>query len=284
MKTLNTNEILTLSIRVSEKIANKNLHNFIKSSIINSNLYFSKNTYYYFYYNLKTFTYEIIFYEKLSEEIILEPLLLIQHLNKNDNKVMLLLVKDYFVLTKNNKLLIFKKVNSIDKDEINLYVKQIYKIEEFEVLDITQKYLETLVSEQHLALNVEFISLYSKKSFYIFNVFVIVASFILILMLYLEYYKVGNVNDTKSTEKIVNIIKKDKIIDKTIALFKYIKLNNITIDKVSFSNKKIQTTLYHKKKSHLLSFANTYKKNFYIKLLTYDDIKDMYKMEIIVEN
>lgn len=283
MKILNTNEISTLSIKVTEEITKKSLHNFLKTSISNSNAFFSKNTYYYFYYNSNTLTYEIIFYENLSQNRVLEPFSIVQKLNKNDNVVKIFLFYDYFVVSKNDKIMILKKVSRINIDEISLYVTQMYKIQEFEIVEITQDYLDTLSQEKQLTIKHEFYPLHPKKSFFVFGVFLIASLFVLMLIIYNEYYKVEHTKNTNPITEMVHIGSNSKIIDKTTELFKYIKLNHIIIDKITYSNKKIKTILFHKKKSHLLSFADIYKKNFYIKFLKYNDMKNMYTMEITIE-
>jgi len=283
MEILNINEISTLSIKVTEEITKKSLHNFLKTSIKNSNSYFSKNTYYYFYYNSNTLTYEIILYEKLSQKATLEPFLITQKLNQNDEVIKIFLVNDYFIVSKNTKLLILKKVNSIDEEEISLYVNQMYKIEEFEIIEITQDYLDSLAQEKCLFLNDGFYPLHPKKSFFVFSIFATASLFVLLFMIYSMYYKVEYINTTKPIKEIVHKTSTEGTINKTIELFKYIKLNHITIDKVIYSNKKIKTILYHKKKSQLLSFANSYKKNFRIKFLKFNEIQRMYTMEITIE-
>jgi len=283
METLNANKISTLSIKVTEEITKKSLHNFLKTSIKNSNSYFSKNTYYYFYYNSNSLTYEIIFFEKSSQNITLEPFLIVQKLNHNDDVVKVFLVNDYFIVSKNTKLLILKKVNRIDEEEISLYVNQMYKIQEFEIIEITQDDVHALSQEKYLPLKDEFYSLYPKKSFFTFSIFATASSFVLLFMIYSVYYKVEYINTTKPIKKIIQKNSTDRTINKTIELFKYIKINHITIDKVIYSNKRIKTTLFHKKKSQLLSFANSYKKNFHIKFLKFNEIKRMYTMEITIE-
>jgi len=160
MKTFNTNEISTLSIKVTEEISKRNIHAFLKTTISNSNVFFSKNTYYYFYYNSNTLTYEIIFYEKQSQNTTLEPFLITQKLSQNDDIVKIFLVNDYFIVSKNHKLLIFKKVDKIDIDEISLYVKQMYKIDEFETIEITENYVDSLGEENNLKLNGAYIGVF----------------------------------------------------------------------------------------------------------------------------
>ena len=283
MKTLNTNEISTLSINVTEEITKRNIYSFIKTAILNNNVSVSKNTYYYFYFHSNILTYEIIFYEKTSDKITVMPFLITQKLNENDDIIKIFLVTDYFVVSKNNKVLIFKKVNSINLEEISLYVKQIYKIEEFKMIEVRQDYVKTITQGKDFVAKYDFYPLYPKKSFYIFSVFVILTLIGLILMIYTEYYKVKHVKTTKPVNNLVVKVSSNSSIDKTLELFKYIKLNGIMIEKVSSSNKKIKTILYHHQKSQLLLFANTYKNKFNIKLLKYDDIKGMYSMEIVIE-
>ncbi|MGK0256345.1 MAG: hypothetical protein ACI81I_000962, partial [Arcobacteraceae bacterium] len=50
MKVLDIENIHTLSIKVTEKIAKKNLLKFIRTTIFNSELSFSKTSHFYFYY------------------------------------------------------------------------------------------------------------------------------------------------------------------------------------------------------------------------------------------
>lgn len=283
METLNANEISTLSIRVTEEIVEKNLHNFLKTSIINSNLYFSENTYYYFYYNANTFIYEIIFYEKLSSNTILEPFIIVQKLNKDDDIVKVILLSNYFIVSKKNKLLLMKKVHTMDIKEVSLYVNQMYKIQKFETHHISQEYLDDIKQEKHLHVKDEFYPLYPKKSFALFSTFTVSSVILLILMIYTVYYKKDDIQHIKPVISVVNTDSSEMTIKKTSELFHHIKTEGIIIDKIIYFNKKIKTTLYHENKSYLLSFANTYKNNLQIKVLNYNEMNSMFTMEIIIE-
>ncbi len=179
--------------------------------------------------------------------------------------------------------MILKKVDNIDNEEISLYINQIYKIKEFEIIEITQDILDSLVNEKNSLTMSLFYPLYPKKSFYFFCTFIVLTFLVFGFILDNIYNKKHNMKTTQVTPIVLHRASDSKTILKIIELFKYIKLNGIKIDKISYSKGKIKTTLYHKKKSHLLIFVNTYKKHLMIKLLKYNEIKRIFTMEITVE-
>ncbi len=284
MKILNAKEINTLSIKVTEEINKKNLHSFLKTSIINSGLDISKNSYYYFYYNKYASTYEILFYEKVSESIVLEPFLVLEKYPKNCASVRVYITNDYFVIVQNNKLLIFKKVTTSDIDEISSYIKQIYKIEKFEMIQLSSKELSLLKQEGVSVSQEYFYPLYHKNSFRFFMIFSIFGFILLLGFLYIENNKIKNIKSTPIFSPQVKTQKRISVGDKIDVLFKNLKSYNIVIEKIEYENGKFQTIVYHKNKTDLLNFANLYINKIQIKTLKYDDSKKLYAMEVIIEN
>jgi len=288
MKILTVDDISTLSVKVTEKIEEKNLHNFIRTAIINSDFIITKYYYYHYYYHSKTFTYEIIFYEKLSSKTFLEPFFLINQYSNNSNydDINVLLVKNYLMVTKHNRLLILKKVKKLDKEEISLYLQQIYKIKEFKIIEVSEEDFEKSIEKSSMIEVTGSYALYPKKSFYFFIVFIISSLLICFISIYVDYINVNNITIVKQpiVKEIENkTITSKNIIIQTIELFKYLKVKKIQIEKVVYSKNKIKTTLSHKEKSNLLEFVKKYKKNIHLKSLIFSEIKNIYTMDISFE-
>jgi len=288
MKILTVDDISTLSVKVTEKIEEKNLHNFIRTAIINSDFIITKYYYYHYYYHSKTFTYEIIFYEKLSSKTFLEPFFLINQYSNNSNydDINVLLVKNYLMVTKHNRLLILKKVKKLDKEEISLYLQQIYKIKEFKIIEVSEEDFEKSIEKSSMIEVTGSYALYPKKSFYFFIVFIISSLFICFISIYVDYINVNNIAIVKQpiVKEIENkTITSKNIIIQTIELFEYLKVKKIQIEKVVYSKNKIKTTLSHKEKSNLLEFVKRYKKNIHLKSLIFSEIKNIYTMDISFE-
>jgi len=288
MKILTVDDISTLSVKVTEKIEEKNLHNFIRTAIINSDFIITKYYYYHYYYHSKTFTYEIIFYEKLSSKTFLEPFFLINQYSNNSNydDINVLLVKNYLMVTKHNRLLILKKVKKLDKEEISLYLQQIYKIKEFKIIEVSEEDFEKSIEKSSMIEVTGSYALYPKKSFYFFIVFIISSLFICFISIYVDYINVNNIAIVKQpiVKEIENkTITSKNIIIQTIEFFEYLKVKKIQIEKVVYSKNKIKTTLSHKEKSNLLEFVKRYKKNIHLKSLIFSEIKNIYTMDISFE-
>jgi len=284
METFPVENISTLSINVSEVIEEKNLHQFLRSSIENSNIIASSSTYYNFYYNADISTYEIIVFQKESNKIKIEPFLLLQKYYKSDDIVKVILTAGYFLVIKNDKILILKKMENSDKEEISLYLKQIYKIDKFEIIETTTESLKSLKKEETFSLVFPSYPLYPKKSFYYFLLFCIFSMGLLFILIYFDYEPKNDFSKTKTQSTIVtNTVTGKKTVKKVLNLFSYIQSQNIIIDKILYSNKKIKTVLYHNNKLQLLQFVNIYKSKLELKSLKYNETNKLYAMEISLE-
>ena len=275
-------ELFTLSIRVSEKIESKNLHIFLRTSILNSDIITSKNSFYYFYYNSNTTTYEIIVFKRDIDKFLPEPFLLAENYLVKDNTIRVFLRDEYFLITQNHKLLIVKKVNKIEKEELSLYIKQVYKIRKFDivddVIDLSNFQPKNTTQSKQLFL------LYPKKSFYYFCLFSISVLLLLCISIYLEKNKY---NDVVIKRPIIqkHIVKLDNpsIVPFVTELFTYIKSKNIRIQQVYYINNQFKTTLMHSNKSSLLEFVNEFNKNISLKYFKYDEVKDIYMLDVSLE-
>ena len=282
MKILNINDIQTLTIKVTEEINPKNLHLFLKTSILNSGLPFSKNSFYYYFYHLDLLTYEIIFYEKNAEDIFLEPFLLLEEYSKTDNSVKVYVTDSYFVVVKSSKVLVLKKITTLDMNEISTYIQQIYNLSNFELIQISNETLLDIAQQKRSLYMDGFYPLYSKKSFNIFLAFSLLGLFLLLIFLYIGNLETAN-KVTPIVQKKIQVKHKSDVMTQVNLLFKNIKSNTIIIEKINYENKHFQTILYHKEQKKLLDFANIYGAKIDIKTLKYEPTKKLYRMEVDIE-
>jgi len=282
MKILNINDIQTLTIKVTEEINPKNLHLFLKTSILNSGLPFSKKSFYYYFYHLDLLTYEIIFYEKNAEDIFLEPFLLLEEYSKTDNSVKVYVTDSYFVVVKSSKVLVLKKITTLDMNEISTYIQQIYNLSNFELIQISNETLLDIAQQKRSLYMDGFYPLYSKKSFNIFLAFSLLGLFLLLIFLYIGNLETAN-KVTPIVQKKIQVKHKSDVMTQVNLLFKNIKSNTIIIEKINYENKHFQTILYHKEQKKLLDFANIYGAKIDIKTLKYEPTKKLYRMEVDIE-
>lgn len=282
MKTFDIDDISTLSVQVTEEIEAKNLHSFLRTSILNSNIHISNSTYY-FYYNKHTFTYEIVIYNNLSEHTMMSIFGVIEEHNLNDNKIKVYLTQKYFFISQNKKLLILKKVNYTNTDEISLYIEQIYKLKNFELILLKDDEIDSLLNNTEVKKIDGIYDIYPKKSFYIFSIFLFTS--VIIFSFFMYTTTIPN-NKEKPQLPIVQNIYKQKSTEVIVKLFEFmedIKSHEISIEKIVYGTSKIETILYHKNKSHLLDFTRRYTESFQIEFLNYNKLKNMYQMKVTLE-
>ena len=283
MKLLNASEINTLSIKVTEKIHKKNLFKFLRTNILNSELSYTKNSFFYYTYITHSSTYEIFLYDKTTQDTILEPFILPYLLPRS--KVQSLYITDnYFALFENESLLCLKNISNTSDEEIIDYIKQIYKLEDFEVLLVSSSLLNNVDLKKYKAYNQVEVALYEDKSFLIFNLYLGISSFLLLAFLIYQVtqnsYQEIHYKPTTYKQKIPLL---NKPFEKVHELFSYIELNTMYINKISYTNNKIKTTLYDTNKQSLLKILNKYKKNIKLKSLVFSSENKLYSMDVIIE-
>jgi len=276
------NDITTLSIEVSEEIEPNSLHAFLRTSIVNSNSLSSDNSYYSFFYNKNTFIYELIIFEKYLNTKLPEPFYLLNKATIKDDKIRVYLEENYFIITKNNQILIFKTIKNTDKKEIILYIEQFYKIKDFEIIEYKSGISD--LDTQDSTTSDYIYPLYPKKSFNYFLVFVMISILILSGLIYQDYKKAQNSSTgVKSSQKNNSVINNSIIVSNVPDVFAYIKTNNIEIKKLFYINNQLKTSLAHKEKSYLLGFMNQYKEHIRLKSLKYDVAKSLYVLDVSLE-
>jgi len=283
MKLLNASEINTLSIKVTEKIHKKNLFKFLRTNILNSELSYTKNSFFYYTYITHSSTYEIFLYDKMTQDTILEPFILPYLLSRS--KVQSLYITDnYFALFENESLLCLKNISNTSDEEIIDYIKQIYKLDDFEVLIVPSSLLNNFDLKKYKPYNQLEVALYEDKSFVVFTVYLGISSFLLLLFLMYQFTQndYPEIQDKPKTNKH-KIPPLNKPFKKAHELFSYIEVNTMYIKKISYTNNKIKTTLYDTNKQSLLKLLNKYNKNIQLKSLVFSSENKLYSMDVIIE-
>jgi len=283
MRKLTTEEIHTLSIKVTEEINRKNLYKFVRTAILNSDFPFSKNTHYSFYYNSNTLTYEILFFDNTTDTY-LEAFSLLRIYKRTDKLIQVLLCENYFLIIRENKLLILKKFNSTTNEEVLSYIQQMYKIEEFDIIEVKKSDLE-YSNEDKLHSGNSIYPLYVKKSFYYFLSFLFISLCFLITIIYWNYERslIQTNSSFDKTNQSQKNNKNERVTKNIVSLFQKMKNYNIKIEKISYINHKIKTILESKDESNLLAFTSSYSKEIQIKSLKYNEEKKLYVMEVTIE-
>jgi hypothetical protein len=289
--------IQTLQIKVTERISKKNILKFIRTSIEHSDLIFDPQDSFYYKFIKDSLTYEIIIFNSNTKLYKLPFLFKFHYKNTKSNSTTDLFYTDhYFTIFKDKELLVFKKIKNTSKDDLLIYIKQVYKLNIDNSIKIDNTKLLLLKDQYH-----------QNKTFYkpiiykidinnSFRNFILFTISMLIILCYLFYDKSTNTNSfinisnqqlkfKKQYEKLYTIYRSNnkKDIDKLINFFKYLKINNIKIDKISLANSSVKTILIDHDKSKLLNFLNSYKKDIKVKSIKYNNENQNYSMDITIE-
>ena len=204
---------------------------------------------------------------------------------------------NYFVVYQNKKLILFKQINNISKEDIELYLLQTYKIDIDNIVKIDSELLQNVkksyIQNKDFKTSYQLNLLFVDKSFRRLQVFTLIAT---VLFSYLLCSNLnGNQIIVKSSKELVSLENKynnllqiynknsKKPVYSMIKLFKYIKSNKIVVDTVIYKNKKIKTILIHKNKKILLDSVTKYGQNIEIKYIKYNKKMNNYKLEILIE-
>lgn len=282
MKILDAKNISTVSIKVSEEIHKKHLHEFLRTNILNTQQIFSKNSYFYYRYIPTSSTYEVLVYEKNVSDTILEPFILHKD-NTNKKGKTVYITPSYFTFFDKDELLLLKHITTPNHDDVSLYIQQIYKFDEFDLVEVSSEELEQLKNENYKIKVNEEIALYEDNSFKIFTYFIFISFVIFIVFLVLSKDEKVTPNIIKPTSNFQqNNIILNKPLDKVTEIFQYIHSTTIYITKLSFVNNKFHTILYDKEKSHLLKLIKQFQETIEVKSLSYDSKNKIYSMEVTI--
>ncbi|MGB3752131.1 MAG: hypothetical protein WA945_11250 [Arcobacteraceae bacterium] len=286
MKILNADEIFTLSIKVTEPIGKRYILSSLRTAIKSKTPTTPKNCHFQFYYNISTLTYEVLFYEKTSEDIVLEPGIIIANKSaqNNNERIKVFVTDGYLVVTKNQEILIFKEITAIEDDEIILYLKQIYKIDDFELIRVSDEEIKNLDTSIDIPNSNKKYPLDESKAFKIFTILCASGLLFLVISIYFTYYADNKSVIVPTQKEIIPQVKnKIMILNDSLKLFENISTYKIGLEKVNYRNSTITTTLSHFTKSALLEFTNHYKKRLKIKSLKFDESEKLYVLEVTIE-
>ena len=299
IKVIDYSFITTFHITVSEEISSKYINQFIRTTVSNSDIDTDENSYLYYNFLPYSSSYEILIFNKnFKGKFILEPFMLLSYypIDKQINSTDLFITENYFVLFKDKEFILLKNITNIEKDDIQSYIEQSYNLTIDNTIALSKddiKKLKNLYLKNNYDINYNFLKLQKENSFKYFIYFILLSSTIFGYLLFNKTYtkkqiilptKKENLEE-KNYKNLLNIYKKhdQNLINKTIDLFKYLKLNKITITSLKYSNKKLNLNINHKDKNKLLAFTTIYNKKIDIKSLNFLKETKNYKMEISIE-
>ncbi|MEA3553133.1 MAG: hypothetical protein U9R39_01885 [Campylobacterota bacterium] len=298
VRIIDSKAIRTLSQKVTQEIDSKYLLEFIKTSILNSNISTNKNTKYYYKFLESSLSYEILIFQSDNpNRFILEPFVFLAYYdeNKTINSVDIFITNGTFVLFKNQELLMMKNVDNVSNEDIKIYVYQTYNIKIDNFIQIDKETLKQLKSKYLLnnykKSDIEFHKMIENKSFSFFIMFLVITT---LLSFYIIYNKSSGSKSsttnklTQSTKVKNHFTKLEKIynkhnlknINKTIELFKYLKLQHITLETFEYKNNKIYANIVDKQKKKLLNFITIYTEEVKINSIVFDETDETFIMDI----
>ena len=297
---IDSKAITTLSQKVTQEIDSKYLLEFIKTSILNSNIPTDKNTQYYYKYIESSLSYEIlIFQNNNTNNFILEPFIFLAFydINETVNSVDVFVSNETFVLFKNRELLVLKNVENVSNEDIKIYVYQTYNIKIDNFIQIDKETIQQLKTKYLLnnykKIDIKFHKIIENKSFTFFIIFLTVTT---LLSLYILSTKMDNSNikDSKANKspqtvlvqnhfsKLEKIYNKHNLknIEKTIELFKYLKLQGITLETFEYKSNKIYANIVDKQKKKLLDFITVYTEDIEINSIEFNENDSVFIMSV----
>jgi len=297
---INSNIIETLSTKVTEEISSKYLNEFIRTTILDSDIKTNQNSFFYVTFIEPSLTYEILVFDKISKkDFLLEPFILKSYYHQKEKKdsIDLFILKDRFALYKDQQFLLLRNVKDANSDDIKIYITQTYNINIDNTILIDKNQFESLQDSYLKNSNkkYQYRSIVEDKSYKIFLIFFLIVTIISLYLVYEKYSLINNKIDNtkqKPTSKLENnYLKFEKIytkhntkaIDKTVELFKYLKLNKITIKKFEYNDNKITASLIQYEKKRLLDFLTIYQENIEIKSILFQEDTNDYMMEVIID-
>ena len=295
-----SNTIHSFSVKVTEKIDSKYIDDFIRTNIDTHNIKIGQNSNFYYIFIESSLSYEIIVFDKTNKKnFILEPFLSLGYYDDlvSNNNIDIFLTNNYFTLFKDKKFLLFKNISDVSQEDIKLYLSQTYNMQIDNIIELDKQKLEDIKQNYFTScypkIKYKYTDVKKDNSFKIFQLFFLIIS---LSFGYFVYSKSDKLNEvTQPSYELISLENRyknlkleynkhnKKVIGKTIDLFKYLKLNNIIVDKLEYTNSKIQTVFLHKNKKKLLDFITTYGDNIDIKSIEYQDKKDNYKMVAVIK-
>jgi len=194
----------------------------------------------------------------------------------------------------------FKGIEKSNIEDIKNYCVQTYQLPLDNIYKIDDSWFKQLqvAYEKDLSnqANTIFTKLKGGNAFLFFSIFAFVSICIFTFFTYNSFSNISN----SSNERFLNIQKKynklklqsqnslakinyTKITPKLIELFKYIKLENLTIAKIAYAKNQLQLVLLHKDKNKLLNFLTIYDHKTIIQKIEFLKEQNLYTMVINIE-
>lgn len=291
---LDSLEIQSFSVKVTEKINDKYLLDFLRTAIINEQLEINKKSYFYYSFILSVLSYEILVFNAPNKNSIPEPFILQE--KATAHTLELFITKNYFCLFNDKNLLLYKDIDNIFQEDIRKYIEQLYKIKVNKVTIIDENKYHSIKDNfitNSKKYSFDFYTVTKEKSFTLFLVFLFVTMTIFSTVLLIHY------NNTISTQykniyipqyekgykKLLRLYKSTNKnpINISISFFKYIKNNSITIENIRYKNSKLYTTLIDTHRKKLLQVVSNYTRNIEVQSIQFNKNKQNYEMDIIID-
>ena len=299
---ISASSIKTITIDVTEEINQNFLKDFIRTTLETNNITIDNDTYISYNFIQNNSLYEIYIIHSSLDNITIAPdILTIFYKNKDTKSIDLFILKDFFVIYKKEELYSFKYFKeSSEYEDIKSYVTQTYKLKLDNIYKIDEdkfNQLKLLHSNQNSTTKKSsFNKLKKNNSFFVFTIFTFISIIIFLIFSYSTYTNTQDTLLSKLTtvkNKYQQIKQKqhsqsepvnhNKISSKLIELFKYIKLENLTTQKISYESKIVSLALLHIKKDKLLNFLTIYPTNTTIESIKFLQEQEIYKMVIKIE-
>ena len=285
-------KIQSFSIKVTEKIQDKYLLEFLRTSLENQFLELSKQAKFYYSFIPSSLTYEIICFDFINKQSIPEPFIFLAESQSTIKE--LFITQSYFCLFDKRQLILYKNIENILREDIQTYIEQLYKIKIDKVTVIDEKKLASIKNKFIYNKKKYTWNFYSIKQNNSFQIFLIYTLTMLLIFTILLYTVISSNQESISQNETLSFYEKGyknlllihKEIDKrpiasAVELMNYLTTYNIVIEKISYKNSKLYMVLKDNDRKKLLDVIATYIKNLEVHSIEFDDVLNKYKMEII---
>jgi len=186
---------------------------------------------------------------------------------------------------KNKQLICFRQIINNDIEDIKIYVTQTYNLTIDNVYKINNVTFNQFKASFQNNYSNNFKQLNTNNSFKFFSLYSISILIGFSIFLYSSWSK--SLNDKQyqqllKYQKNKTNYKTKKIMPNIIEILKYIKLENLTTQKIIYANNKLKLILLHSNKNKLLNFLTLYNNKTTIDKITFLDTNNMYAMELTI--
>lgn len=284
-----TSDLNTLLINVSEKIENKNLKNFISSSLSLNNINLSNDDKLYYSYLSESNQYQFFILNNSFTALNIEVLKTkyLREFSLDTKNIDLFLTDEYFVIFKNQKIYYFQEINyDISEEDLRGYIKKklnlnldnILFIDNIELYELEKIYVQKI---KHSDLELFSKNKNSSLIYYIlYTLLLVLFSFIYVYYSQNEQKELALINKQIQAKKQNEYQVKFKYIPSLlhiIKLSKKIKNYNLLLKQALFKNNNLQILISSKKKENIYAFLDEYEKGLLKNTIIYNKEKKEYE-------